>query len=230
MTLAAPEPLTIGASFVAGVVASLHCAGMCGPLACAIVPTGRGTEDAGTAESVYQVGRLMSYSCLGALAGGLGRLPLAWLPPAALRLLPLGAVVVFAGLALGWDRRWAKPIAPVHWLLRWSAALRQRSRLLAAGLAGFGTPLLPCGPLYFFAGVALLAGSALAGAERMLAFGLGTLPLLWLAQTQFAQFQARLSPRGLARARVSLAFMAAGVAAWRTRAAFTGGGAEWLCH
>jgi sulfite exporter TauE/SafE len=70
--------------------------------------------------------------------------------------------------------------------------------LPTAAALGFATPLLPCGPLYFILAAALLAGSALRGAEFMLAFGLGTVPLLWLAQSQFHRLQARLSPPGSA--------------------------------
>ena len=225
------EPLSTGAAFAAGLVTSLHCAGMCGPLACAVLPASASPDDAPVAACAYQMGRLASYTALGALAGGLGRLPLTWLPPAVLRFSPFVVVVVFAGLALGWDRRWAKPVAPLRLLVRWSRNLQQRSRVLASAAVGLGTPFLPCGPLYFFGAVALLAGSAVAGAERMLAFGLGTLPLLWVAQAQFARFQRRFSPRGLARVRVALALTAALVAAWRTRLAFEPlGFAGWLCH
>jgi len=52
----------------------------------------------------------------------------------------------------------------------------------------------------------------------MIAFGLGTVPLLWLAQTQFQGLRAKLSPLGLARTRTVLALTAAAVVAWRLRA------------
>ena len=66
------------AAFIAGLITSLHCAGMCGPLACALMP-GRGDRtDGNTVSTVYHVARIASYTLLGGIAGGLGRQPLAW--------------------------------------------------------------------------------------------------------------------------------------------------------
>ena len=91
-------------------------------------------------------------------------------------------------------------------------------RITGAALLGIATPLLPCGPLYFLVALALLAGSAVRGAEMMLAFGLGTVPLLWLAQAQFHWVRRRLSPLWLNRTRVALALVAAVTIGWRLRA------------
>jgi sulfite exporter TauE/SafE len=77
---------------------------------------------------------------------------------------------------------------------------------------------LPCGPLYFIATLALLSGSALQGIEFMFAFGLGTVPLLWFAQSQFHWLRGKLSARWLGRIRVTLALTTAAVIGWRLRA------------
>jgi hypothetical protein len=95
--------------------------------------------------------------------------------------------------------------------------------VVAAAALGLATPLFPCGPLYFLVALALLAGSALRGLEFMLAFGLGTVPLLWVAQTQLGRLQRRLPPRWLARLRVGLALSAALVLAWRLRGTWGAG-------
>ena len=60
----------------------------------------------------------------------------------------------------------------------------------------------------------------------MLAFGLGTVPLLWLAQTQLGRAQRGLSPSWNERLRVGLALTAALVAAWRLRGTLGLGGAD----
>ena len=80
---------------------------------------------------------------------------------------------------------------------------------------GLLTPLLPCGPLYLLFGAALLTGSAAKGAEFTLAFGLGTVPLLWLVQHQFHRMRARLTPRMMGVTRRSLALLTAALLAWR---------------
>jgi sulfite exporter TauE/SafE len=205
------------AAFVAGLVTSLHCAGMCGPLACSLMP-GRGDRsDAQTVSTVYHLSRLTSYALLGAAAGGLGRAPLTWISQSGLRWLPWVMVIFFVALALRWDRHLPKLIVLGKLTFRLQSWLRGRSRTQAAAALGFATPLLPCGPLYFLVALAMLAGSALRGVEFMLAFGLGTVPLLWLAQTQFHWVRQRLSPLWLGRARMTLAFTTALVIAWRLR-------------
>jgi len=206
------------AALVAGLVTSLHCAGMCGPLACSLMPVRGDRADAQTVSTVYHVARLTSYALLGALAGGLGRVPLTWISQSALRWLPWVTVVFFIALALRWDRFIPRIPGLGRWILRLQGWLRTRPRTQAAAALGFATPLLPCGPLYFLIALATLSGSALRGLEFMIAFGLGTVPLLWLAQSQFQWVRAQLSPLWLARTRTVLALTAAAVVAWRLRA------------
>lgn len=206
------------AAFVAGLVTSLHCAAMCGPLACTLMP-GRGDRsDATTVSTVYHLSRLAGYATLGALAGGIGRAPLLWLSQSALRWLPWALVLLFVGIALRWDRHLPKIAVLGRFSWKLQAWLRGRSRVEAAAALGLATPLLPCGPLYFMIALALLAGSPLRGIEVMLAFGLGTVPLLWLAQSQFQWVRRRLSPLWLGRMRVTLALATASLIGWRLRA------------
>jgi uncharacterized protein len=203
---------------VAGLVTSLHCAGMCGPLSCTLMP-GRGDRsDPQLVSTTYHVTRLVGYAALGALAGGIGRAPLLFLSDSALRWLPWVLVVFFVGLALRWDRHLPKIAALGKLTWKIQGWMRGRSRVEAAAALGFATPLLPCGPLYFIVSLALLSGSWLRGIEVMLAFGLGTVPLLWLAQTQFHWVRQRLSPLWLGRMRVTLALATAGIIGWRLRA------------
>jgi sulfite exporter TauE/SafE len=215
-----------GAAFIAGIVTSLHCAGMCGPLACAILPARR---DPTTAASTYQLARMLSYTALGALAGGLGRLPLAMFSATALRWLPWLGVLFFVGLALRWDRHWPKVPLLGRAYMGISGRIRGFPPAAASAALGLATPLLPCGPLYFLIALALLSGSVARGAEFMLAFGLGTVPLLWVAQTQFGRLQSRLPPLWTNRIRVGLALLAALVAAWRLRGTLGAGGPDPTC-
>lgn len=206
------------AAFMAGLVTSLHCAGMCGPLACSLMPVKGDRADPQTVSTVYHVSRLTSYALLGLVAGGLGSAPLSWVSQSALRWLPWVMVLFFVALALRWDRHLPKIAALGRITFRLQGWLRGRSRTSAAAALGFATPLLPCGPLYFLVALALLSGSAVHGVEVMLAFGLGTVPLLWLAQTQFHWVRQKLSPLWLDRARLMLALTTAGVIGWRLRA------------
>ena len=221
-----------GTAFLAGLVTSLHCAGMCGPLACAVMPAPAERVDAQTVSSVYHVSRLAGYGLLGALAGGVGRLPLAFMGESTLRYLPWLLVLFFLAVAVRFDQR--LPRLPLlgrayGWLV---VRLRGRSRLHATATLGFATPLLPCGPLYFLLTLALLSGTALRGAETLLAFGLGTVPLLWFAQTNYHWLRLKLGPVWLGRAQTTLALAAALVISWRLRATlgFAGPGAtDFVC-
>lgn len=205
------------AALVAGLVTSLHCVGMCGPLACSLMPLKGERADAHAISSVYHLSRLASYTALGALAGGLGRAPLQWLNSDVLRWLPWVLVLFFLGLALRWDRWLPKPLLLGRLTLGISQWARRRTRMQAALALGCATPLLPCGPLYFIVALALLSGSALRGAEFMLAFGLGTVPLLWFAQSQFNWLRTKFSPVWIERIRVGLALITALLIAWRLR-------------
>ena len=204
-------------AFVAGLITSLHCAGMCGPLACALMPMKGDRSDAQTVGTVYHLSRLTAYAVLGAVAGGLGRAPLTWISTSALRWLPWVMVLFFVALALRWDRHLPKLAALGRMTWKLQGWMRGRSRVEAAAAMGLATPLLPCGPFYFLLTLALLSGSALRGIEFMLAFGLGTVPLLWLAQSQFHWVREKLSPLWLGRMRLALALTTAAVIGWRLR-------------
>ena len=207
-----------GAAFIAGLVTSLHCAGMCGPLACALMPGPKDKSDPQLVSTVYHGTRLCGYTVLGALAGGVGRWPLSLLNESALRYLPWLLVIFFLLVALRLDQRLPKLPLLGRTYLWLSTQLRRRSRVQAAAALGFATPILPCGPLYFLLALSLLAGSALHGAETLLAFGLGTVPLLWVAQTNFHWLRLKLGPAWLGRVRTTLAVTAALILTWRLRA------------
>jgi sulfite exporter TauE/SafE len=208
------------AAFVAGLTTSLHCVGMCGPLACALAPAPGDRTDPHTVSTVYQVSRISGYTFLGVVVGALGQGPLNAFNGSFRQLGPWLLAAFFLLVAFRLDKRLPRFPWLVRFQFRLQQKLRGRSRLAAAAGLGFATPLLPCGPLYFVLTLAAFSGSALRGAEFMLAFALGTLPLLWFAQANFGWLRARLSPRTLSRVQTSIALAAAAVVLWRMRAAF----------
>ncbi len=221
------------AAFLAGLITSLHCAGMCGPLACGLMPLRGERTDGSTVATAYHLARLAGYSVLGALAGGVGQAPLTWFSQSSLRWLPWLLVLFFLALAFRLDRFLPKIGALGRVVWRVQAWMRGRSRVEAAAAVGLATPLLPCGPLYFLVALALMSGSSLRGLEFMLAFGLGTVPLLWLAQSQFHWVRQKLSPLWLNRTRVALALVTAAMIGWRLRATLGFPGPDpmnFVCH
>ena len=231
MELAAVNTPT--AALLAGLVTSLHCAGMCGPLACMLTPAKGDRADPTTVNATYHISRLAGYTTLGAIAGGVGRVPRALFSDPVMQWLPWLMVVFFVMVALRLDSRLPK----MGWLSRWTfrvqTKLRTKPRVQVAATMGLLTPLLPCGPLYFLIALSAMSGSALRGAEFMLAFGIGTVPLLWLAQSQMGWLRGKLSPLALARFQTGLAVVAAVIISWRLRATlgFDGPSVEnFICH
>ena len=219
----------VAAAFLIGLATSPHCALMCGPLGCAVLTAGRPQAATLPAMAVYHATRLAAYATIGGLACGMGTAAeqaFSW--PMA-RALPWVLVVLLVLFALRLDRWLPKPL----WLSRWhgkimSWARRTPTPVLGAFL-GAATPLLPCGPLYIVFTVCIFAGSMVHGATLALAFGLGTLPLLWMAQTSLARWQIRFSPAHLRLVQSAVALSAAGIVAWRA----SSGGLTWLealCH
>lgn len=213
-----------GSALLAGLVTSLHCVGMCGPLACSLMPARRDEADPHTVATLYHASRLAGYALLGALAGAFGRVPLSFLGEGAMRYLPWLLVLFFVAVAVRFDQR----LPRLAWLGRIYGAVAARlhggSRAKAAVCLGLATPLLPCGPFYFLLSLALLSGSALRGAETLLAFGLGTVPLLWFAQANYHLLRVRLGPVWLARLQTALALAVAAVLVWRLRGTLGLGG------
>jgi sulfite exporter TauE/SafE len=199
------------AALLAGLVTSLHCVGMCGPLACAACssPCGRSSQ---AAAGLYHTTRLGSYIVVGLVVGWLGERVADALLGGATRAMTWIFVLFFLAVVAGFDKRLRLP-TPGVWLGRLlrRREVDERQPFARAAALGSLTPLLPCAPLYLVVAAAALAGSALHGAVLMLAFGLGTIPLLFAVQNRLHALEKRVSPqtmdwirRGLALASVVL--------------------------
>ena len=71
------------------------------------------------------------------------------------------------------------------------------------------TPFIPCGPLYLLLGVTLASANVWDGFLLALSFGLGTVPLLFLAHTQMGRVQLRLGTKRSRWLRQGLSLIAA---------------------
>ncbi len=217
-------------AMVAGLVTSVHCVAMCGPLSCAFAPKGTGDASPQVVLTSYHLSKLAAYMIIGALAGAFGSVVLAVVKDSWLNYLPWILVLFFIGVALRMDRWMPKPLWLGKVYQRLGARFGRMSKPLAAGMIGFCSPLLPCGPLYMIFGLCLFSGSAVKGAEFALGFGLGTLPLLWLAQSQFMRLQHKLKAENLLLVQRVAALVAALVIMWRLRVMLgIEAAVEWIC-
>jgi len=194
------------AALGAGLVTSLHCIGMCGPLACTACSRGGGRSSMG-ATLVYHGARIISYSLLGLAAGLAGRRLSDALLGGMTGWVAWLFVIFFLMVALGLDKQIRLPLpkGAMTWL---SAASARRGSCGRAGMLGFFTPLLPCAPLYIVVAAAALSGSAQAGVVIMAAFAIGTVPLLLVLQTQYFRIAAKWHPITMDRVRRGLALVA----------------------
>lgn len=199
------------AAFIAGIVTSLHCCGMCGPLTGALFS---GQQTNRLQIGVYHFARIASYALTGGLLGALGAKAAILFSSTPSRLLPWAFALLFIAYALGLEKKLPQPRFLSGLLMHLNFGARRKGT--TAALLGFFTPLLPCAPLYLGFGVALLAGSFLDGSMLMAAFAAGTLPLYMLLQTQYVRLSMRWSPAAMQRTRQILALSSAALVIWRT--------------
>ena len=179
------------AVLVASLLGSVHCAAMCGAFVCFYASAGAASPSSwrtdAAAHAAYNLGRLVSYSSLGLAAGALGHVldtagSLAGVQRSAaiaagMLMVAWGGHAVLAAQgvrvrSLEVPDAWRRAMGSV--LLR----VRGQSPVVRAATTGLVTTLLPCGWLYAFVVTAAAAGSATGGAQVMLVFWLGTLPVM----------------------------------------------------
>lgn len=174
-----------------GLVTSLHCLSMCGPMV--VTYALKGTEDGPLARRVvpnvaYQSAKIASYMLVGLLLGTIGAaLDLDVIRPYV--MLGAGAFMIVLALGMSGRAEWAKHLTPrpPRVLVRALSATRRkatadanehRGSLATPITFGLLTGLMPCAPLMAAQLNAAASGSPLRGAFAMFAFGLGTAPLM----------------------------------------------------
>ncbi|PKA04444.1 sulfite exporter TauE/SafE family protein [Leptospira ellisii] len=194
----------LSVAFVHGLTSSLHCLGMCGPFAGTLnIAGGKGKY---TTNLLYNAGRLVSYSALGAIIGFLGTgLNLAGKLVSLHQFAAVVSGIFVVVLGLGLIRNGTPEGSGVyHKILNFFAgpllvSIRNGKNVPSTALAfGMVTGLLPCAVLYPAFGLALAAADPALSALVMTFFFLGTFPALFLFGVGFRQLLLKL-PRGLVR-------------------------------
>jgi len=179
-----------GMLFVTGLITSVHCIAMCGGInlsqSIAGNPGKRNQSGFGTyvPSLLYNLGRVLSYTVIGFLLGGIG-FAIGGGTRAAVPVLLQGILKLIAGLfmvimginMLGifpWLRRWNIRM-PKFLAVRIGKKKAESSKPFVVGLLN---GLMPCGPLQSMQIVALASGNPFTGALSMLLFSLGTVPLM----------------------------------------------------
>jgi sulfite exporter TauE/SafE len=166
--------------FLMGAAGSLHCMGMCGPLALALPGHRGGMTERMTGVLLYNGGRTLTYATYGGLFGAVAA-RIGWFGWQQRLSVGFG-VLLLLSLVLSGRRVRLFPWLPYRrWMDRLRAQLARQlfdPRPASRFRAGLLNGLLPCGMVYTALAGAALAGSLGAGAAFMAAFGLGTLPAM----------------------------------------------------
>lgn len=197
-----PDTLYAVAALSMGLVGSLHCLGMCGPIVLALPRQGRGAH-ASAMLVAHHLGRSLTYATMGLVAGALGHgLSLAGFQKG----LSIGMGLVLLLALAGQTIRWRVPLPSTY--VKFVASIKSgMSRRFHSGGVGtrlvFGAlnGLLPCGLVYTALAAALATGSAFSGALFMFLFGLASAPALvalsvggWHAGDAIRPFLRRAAP------------------------------------
>lgn len=170
------------AGLVLGITSNFHCLGMCGPIAMAIPVNRKSTWTTLSGILQYNAGRILTYALLGAVVGSIG-----------ITVETLGFlqwVSIIAGIFMiifAW-RKWFSRIFSGHFPTFGIQGFVSKSlgNVLAMQtpfkltLLGMINGLLPCGMVYIGLMNALLAGNPLSSAYAMIAFGVGTIPAMFV--------------------------------------------------
>jgi sulfite exporter TauE/SafE len=175
--------------FVASLVGSLHCIGMCGPF----VAFYSGADGSGGARrllshAAYSGGRLLTYAVFGLAAGTVGaaldvagslagfQRIAAIIAGGTMILWGVFALLQIRGLRIFKHRSGAGRIAAM--MRRGFSLVSDKPPVIRAGVVGLLSGFLPCGWLWAFVVTAAGTGSAIKGAAVMTAFWIGTVPAL----------------------------------------------------
>lgn len=171
-------PIVTGLSI--GLLGSLHCVGMCGPIALSLPIHQMPTFQKYSNIFLYNFGRALTYALMGAVLGWAG---------SSFQIFGLQQFLsIFGGvliLVLAWIYQYRPAwLSSGKWGAKVSSLLGEQMRKQKSYstflLIGLINGLLPCGLVYMALASAFAMGNILNGSILMFFFGLGTLPLMSL--------------------------------------------------
>ena len=197
--VAAAGGFDYGLAFMAGVLGSGHCLGMCGALVSGYF------MKAGPSRSYlpyffYQFARIFVYTMVGFAAAALGFVLVSsgvFGKVQSILQMFIGSVVIILALGiLGWiPFQGSVRLLPMNVLRKGYAESRTKGPLLGATIAGLMNGLMPCPLTFAMAVKATSATTIMEGGLLMLTFGAGTLPTMLFISVAFGKMSAHF--RGL---------------------------------
>jgi sulfite exporter TauE/SafE len=200
------------AALLFGFVGSLHCVGMCGPIAMLVQGRGRGSFVLN--RLLYNIGRTVTYAAMGFAVGWLGKL-FNWSGYQNMVSIAAGILILIALTIPAVQARFFPAIGILVSSLKHRFAKYIRSTKPQANLAlGILNGFLPCGLVYSALTLALVQATVWDSTRVMIFFGLGTIPAL-IGVVYSADKIIRLFPSAVRYAQTTLLVITAVIMIWR---------------
>lgn len=171
-------------ALILGLLGSLHCVGMCGPIAF-MLPVDRSNSFKKVSQiAIYHFGRLLAYSIIGLVFGLLGKsfylFGIQQQLSIAIGIIMI-VVILLPHKTIG-KYNLSKPLYKFISKIKSSLGKALKKKTADTFLTiGFLNGFLPCGLVYMAVFGAIATGSLLEGSLYMVLFGLGTIPLMTTA-------------------------------------------------
>ncbi|MBF0597038.1 sulfite exporter TauE/SafE family protein [Faecalibacter rhinopitheci] len=165
-----------------GLTSSLHCVGMCGPIALSLGLNAENRLKFSIRNLTYQLGRVTTYTILGAFLGIIGE-SFSFAGLQNFLSIGIGILMIVMVMIPKFYENGATSLKPINFIMiRVKMMLgkhlikKDSSSLYIIGILN---GLLPCGAVYATLTAAVAMGSIFKSATFMFFFGLGTLPLMF---------------------------------------------------
>jgi len=187
-------------AFLIGLAGSVHCVGMCGPLALAIPGASKDKGFTFFLRTIaYQISRISGYGVLGLIVGFFSQgMQITGIQP--YFSLLSGIILLFLGFfgIIPEVNAFSKYPIIQHFQVKINriiGTVMTNEHFSTPFVLGFLNAMLPCGMIYIAMGTGLSSGNMSEAALYLISFGLGTLPLMFMMSLsgQFLSLQMRRS-------------------------------------
>lgn len=170
--------VTYGMLFVTGLLTSIHCISMCGSINL-VASINNENKRNYKRPILYNLGRIISYTVIGALVGLLGKV-------ISINNIVSGIIIIIASVIMLLMSLTMLNIIKVRFTF-FKYKVSNRNPFII----GLFNGLMPCGPLQAMQVYALTTGSMFKGALSMFLFGLGTVPLMLVTGIVFSSMKGK---------------------------------------
>ncbi len=199
-------------AFILGFTGSLHCVGMCGPIA--MMVNGTGPRRILVNRLLYNTGRIVTYVLMGVVVGMLGKI-VHWGGVQGKVSVGVGVLIILMLFIPKIQSVFLPSLSGFVLNLKHAFARHLKSKkTFSAALTGMLNGFLPCGLVYAALALALIQATPLASAGVMIWFGLGTIPAM-LAVAYSWQRIRKIIPWSFQRIQTAMLVAVAVLMIWR---------------